>query len=414
MEDERPSKPASEDATPDTPETSESNDSKDLKTAKALEETQATTAELETLSRACIDAFNDRDFSYTSTPSHRAFRSRISPDFQARIENYPSTPLTWPELHQLWRAFAAAEPDCHFRILNMNTDVYGNGKAVVWVEVDARGGQNVHFVRLLEMKWRSPTSHTMSNPSGKVVLYDLPTKQPQCGCWSPNVWKTRMVLNYKKIPYTTTFITHEEITPTLSALGIPANPPKPAGAPGPPVSPYTVPAIQLPDGTAVMDSASIVVKLEELYPEPGLHLENNLHNEIGKVLGQLMMPIMAVCYPLIQRNVLVAETVPGWTAKKEAGFGMSIEELERTKGGEAAWKAAEPGFESLRRFLEENKRDEGPFVCGSQVSYVDFVVASMIESFKRIDGVLYERFCGNAPRAKVVHEACGEWLKEDQ
>lgn len=223
-----------------------------------------------------------------------------------------------------------------------------------------------------------------------------------------------MVLNYKKIPYNSTFITHDEISPTLSALGIPVNPPKPAGAPGPPVSPYTVPAIQLPDGTAVMDSAAIVVKLEELYPEPGLRLENGLHNEINKVLGQLMMPIMAVCYPLIQRNMLVPETVPGWTVKKEAGFGMSIEELERTKGGETAWAAAKPGFESLNRFLEEHKEDEGPFVCGSRISYVDFVVASMAESFKRIEKGLYERFCENAPGVRVVHEACAEWLNEDR
>lgn len=254
----------------------------------------------------------------------------------------------------------------------------------------------------------------MPTTQGKTVLFDLFTKKPEYGCWSPNVWKSRMVLNYKKIPYDTKFLKHHEIEPTLSALGIPANQPKPEGAPGPPVSRYTVPAMQLPDGTAVMDSANIVKKLEELHPEPSLHLENDLHNKVLQVFGPLMAPLMAVCYPRIQRDILLLETVPSWTAKKEAGFGMSIEELEKTKGGETAWKSAEPGLEGMRKFLKVHKKDEGPFVCGSKLSYVDFVLASMMESFKRIGDDLYERLCENVPDLKPLHEACGEWLKEDQ
>lgn len=251
-----------------------------------------------------------------------------------------------------------------------------------------------------------------TSQEGKTILFDLPTKKPEYGCWSPNVWKSRMVLNYKKIPYTTKWVKHDEIEPTLSALGIP---PHGANATGPPtMSKYTVPAIQLPDGIAVMDSAAIVTKLEQLHPQPSLHLDNDLHNQVNKVFGPLIMPIMAICYPCIQRDILVPETVPGWTKKKEAGFGMSIEELESTKGGETAWQAAAPGLEGMNKFLEEHKQDEGPYVCGSQISYVDFVIASMAESFKRISTPLYERLCENVPRVKVVHEACGEWLQEDR
>lgn len=254
----------------------------------------------------------------------------------------------------------------------------------------------------------------MSNSGEKIILYDLPTKKPEYGCWSPNVWKSRMVLNYKKIPYTTHFITHDEIEPVLSSIGIPPNPPKPSGAPGPPVSRYTVPAIKFPNGTAIMDSANIALKLEELQPEPGLHLENGLHDELMKVFGAMMMPLMAICYPCIQRNILLPETVRGWTAKKEANFGMSLQELEETKGGEKAWEAAQPGLEMMRRFLREKKRDEGPFVEGKRVSYVDFWVASMGESFRRIDEGLWERLVRECPDLEVVHGACGEWLREDR
>lgn len=142
MQDEKPSLPISDNTNPDTPE------------IKEAEEKRAIIEELERLSRACIDAFNDHDFSYEKTADRLEFLSRISPKFQARIENYPEKAMTWQELSQLWSAFAEAEPECRFRILDISTDLNANGTANVWIEVDATGVQDVHWIRLLEMKWR--------------------------------------------------------------------------------------------------------------------------------------------------------------------------------------------------------------------------------------------------------------------
>lgn len=54
-----------------------------------------------------------------------------------------------------------------------------------------------------------------------LTLYDVPTKRTDVSSWSLNVWKTRMVLNYKNISYKTVWLKHSEIAPTLSGFGTP-------------------------------------------------------------------------------------------------------------------------------------------------------------------------------------------------
>ena len=49
-----------------------------------------------------------------------------------------------------------------------------------------------------------------------LTLYDIPSKGQKC--WSPNVWKTRLVLHYKQIPYKTEWIEYPEIEPKLKGL----------------------------------------------------------------------------------------------------------------------------------------------------------------------------------------------------
>lgn len=163
-----------------------------------------------------------------------------------------------------------------------------------------------------------------------------------------------------------------------------------------------------------MDSAAIATELEALYPEPSLHLDTGLHEQILPILGQVVVPLIPVFMPRIARDMLVESSVPWFREAREKRFGISLEELERAKGGEQAWVAAQPGFEALRRFLTEHKQDEGPFVLGSQVSYVDFMLVSMAEAFRRIGGDLYEKFVSQDERLREVHQACRKWLGDDQ
>lgn len=248
----------------------------------------------------------------------------------------------------------------------------------------------------------------MSPPT--AILYDLPHKEPNSHtCWSPNVWKTRLALNYKGIPYTSEFIEHPDIESTLSSLGITPNPPTPAGQPGPKQSPYTLPAMRLPDGKYIQDSANIAPELEKQHPEPSLHLENGLHVEAGKLLGRIAFPLLKVLYPTIASNIILPHYKDSWVEKKEAMLGTSMQEFEAS-GGENAWKAAEPGFAALKEFLASNKKDKGPFILGSQVCYGDFIIASMLESMRLIGDRVFEKAVGYDDQLKDLHTACGEWF----
>ena len=50
----------------------------------------------------------------------------------------------------------------------------------------------------------------------EFVLFDIPGKDGLA--WSPNVWKVRAVLNYKKLPYKTEWIEFPDIEPKLKEL----------------------------------------------------------------------------------------------------------------------------------------------------------------------------------------------------
>lgn len=163
-----------------------------------------------------------------------------------------------------------------------------------------------------------------------------------------------------------------------------------------------------------MDSGAIASRLESLYPQPTLRLENGLHQQVGSALGRTMGPLVPVFMPRIARDKLVESSVPWFQEARKERFGMSLDELEQTKGGEQAWEAAQPGFEKLKQFLTDHKQDEGPFVLGSQVSYVDFVLASSMEALRRIGNDMYKRFVSHDERLRELHEACGPWFEGDQ
>ena len=176
---------------------------------------------------------------------------------------------------------------------------------------------------------------------------------------------------------------------------------------------YTVPTVRLPDGSYVMNSISIVEKLEAMYPEPSLHLETNLHEEANTASMEVVIALL----PDLQVNYLrdwLQEPSLSWFAEdRERRFGMTCEELAEQKGGNTAWPAAEAGLKKLQNLLVAHKRDEGPFLMGSTVCYGDFTIAVLFESVKRVGKSDYEKIMSYDDRFKDLHEACKPWLKRD-
>lgn len=50
----------------------------------------------------------------------------------------------------------------------------------------------------------------------EIVLYDLACDKRMC--FSPVVWRIRLMLNYKRIPYKSVFLEFPDIEPTLKQL----------------------------------------------------------------------------------------------------------------------------------------------------------------------------------------------------
>lgn len=239
-----------------------------------------------------------------------------------------------------------------------------------------------------------------------LILYDLARRDP-CSGWSFNPWKTRLVLNYKRIPYRTAWVDHETIGPTLQGLGVSPNTSGQAG------SAYTVPTIRLPDHTYVRDSAVIAEKLEALYPDPSVTFDTETQIQAEQAIAKIAGPLVPVFMPRIARDVIIESSVPFFRETRAKAFGMSLDDLEKARGGVAAWKAAEPGFQALKAVLTEHKRSEGPFIFGREVSYGDFIIVAFMESLSRIGGDLGARMLGVDESFGRLYGACREWVEKD-
>lgn len=186
-------------------------------------------------------------------------------------------------------------------------------------------------------------------------------------------------------------------------------PPNPEGA----FAEYTVPVVKFPDGSYIMDSTAIVPRLEAVNPEPPLPLELDLLKELEPINGKVLGPLVPLIMPAVRRDVLCKESDAWFKKDRERRLGAPEEVYEREKGGEVAWKGAEPGQQQLASFLKAQKRDEGPFILGSAVSYPDFVLAGRVEFIRFIGEDNYERLVRPVEGLRELHEACKPWFERN-
>jgi glutathione S-transferase len=219
----------------------------------------------------------------------------------------------------------------------------------------------------------------------------------------------RLVLNYKGIPYTTEWIDLADIAPRLESYGVKPNPPETAGAAV--GVRYTLPAMKLSDKTFIMDSVKIVTYLESQYPEPTLRLDEGLYEDAQALVFKTAVPLFSEYMPCIRDNLITKHSLPYWKKSREGLFGMPIDEFQKKKGGEKAWEAAEPGLLELTTFLSESKRDDGPYILGSQITYADLVLVAFLESSRRTSEEIFKRVIGFHENIESLYEACSKWLE---
>lgn len=241
-----------------------------------------------------------------------------------------------------------------------------------------------------------------------IILYDLASRTKPNRSWSGNVWKTRLYLNYKSIPYETVWLNHATIASTLQGLGVQ---PAPEGS----MSQYSLPTIQFPnDGHFTMDSAIIAAELEQLHPSPSMHLNPDLEAEAQRALGMISFPLLPVLMPRVGRDIIEEDSIPLFRSGREKRFGMPLEEWEVKKGGEPAWSAAAPGLAALKALLTDKKKDDGPFILGSQVCYADFMVVALLEGLRRIGQDIFDRIVSHDESFVRLHDACKKWMENDR
>lgn len=237
----------------------------------------------------------------------------------------------------------------------------------------------------------------MASTQENIVLFDLASKDGN-KCWSLNPWKTRFVLNFKELPYTTEFLEYPDLQTRLS--------PHLPGADA-----YTSPTIAYTDGSYIADSRAIAAVLERDHPSPPLHLDSEALQRLETLIPDLMSAVRGHYIPKIPVRLLNDASVPYWYRTREAKFGMKLDALDAAEGGD--WAKAAPLLREVTRWLGE---EEGPFFMGDTASYADFVWAGFLIFFRRVGNDKFAALL-EATGDEQVHrrllEAVEPWSRRD-
>ncbi|KAL2008784.1 hypothetical protein VTN00DRAFT_6978 [Thermoascus crustaceus] len=236
--------------------------------------------------------------------------------------------------------------------------------------------------------------------------------------WSPNTLKTRLVLNYKRIPYTQSFISYPDIAPVLKQLSVP---------PLEGVLPYTLPAIihkpsvkSTPSG-AMNDSFPIALHLEEAFPAPtyaSIFPSGDASYSLAVAVDKIFSDVFKKAFPLVVAKVpgiLDERGAKYFYETREKWFGKPLSELgpQSAEEVQAMWKEAEKELEVLVKMLKgpDGKNKEGPFFEGEKASYADFLLLGFLAFFERVNGEIFEKLMSTGDGAfKALWDASKQWV----
>ncbi|CAE6447288.1 unnamed protein product [Rhizoctonia solani] len=217
-----------------------------------------------------------------------------------------------------------------------------------------------------------------------IIFYDLVGVNRTS--FSLNPYKTRLSLDYKGLPYRIEHLEFPDIEPMMKQLGVP------------PVSDthphYTIPMISDPSSdpngkpTYVSDSFKIALYLDDKYPVPKYpaifppgtrSLQHLIMTQYFPTIGTCIGPIFAPLLPRLLDD-------------------RSVEYLNRTRAGimrplpddatSRKWEEAREKFAAFSKSVQLNDgtKDQGPFIMGNTVSFLDFAVGGMVHWIKCLEG----------------------------
>ncbi|KAF8886761.1 hypothetical protein BD779DRAFT_1646039 [Infundibulicybe gibba] len=215
----------------------------------------------------------------------------------------------------------------------------------------------------------------MSSSPNLITLYDIPTTKAET--WSPNVWKVRMTLNYKRIPYQTEWVELSDISEVAKEIGAKPTTPLPDGT-----MLWTCPMLMDPNHlnsegkpTVLSDSNIIVAYLDKMYPERKVIPEGTaaLHNAWTRFIEQnvtmRLFPIVAPFYsPLLSER-----SNEYYIRTREKWFGPLSQICPDVEKG---WAELRAGLDKVAAVLDANGNGEGGDlrVIPGHDSYADFAL----------------------------------------
>ncbi|KAG9698034.1 hypothetical protein KCU95_g2923, partial [Aureobasidium melanogenum] len=238
-----------------------------------------------------------------------------------------------------------------------------------------------------------------SAPLQPIVFYDIAFKAPREETNSaPNPWKTRFTLNFKALPYITTWVPLPDVEKIRRNLQVPACRKYGDGS-----DYYTLPVITDPNTNEnIGDSFDIAVYLQKTYPGSGLDLfpEQKLDYvytpdqpspvPLTDIRGgehdnyaEFNMSVDAV---FTEHVILMAHGMPMDAAGKQV-----FVERAGVDSFDAFAFVGEPRKQmmlSFERKLEGlanifRRDDSGPFVLGAKASYADLIVGAWLRMASR-------------------------------
>ncbi|KAJ7763016.1 hypothetical protein B0H16DRAFT_1311417 [Mycena metata] len=224
--------------------------------------------------------------------------------------------------------------------------------------------------------------HSSSRAAAPViVLYDSPGTRAQT--WVPNIWRIRLILNYKRLPYRTVWVEFPDVEATLRSIGAP---PSSRRADGRAV--YTLPVIVDPTRNAqtptiLSNTNNIAEYLEATYParpvfpEGSRALQTLFVHYIQEIFAKPLLPIMVP----ISHDRLPERTQSHFHGASRAGTPIpgSSHPLPPGAAREHAWQLVKEQFDFLAIVLDKNVGDgDGVVAQGNRVSYADFALCSVL------------------------------------
>jgi glutathione S-transferase len=181
-----------------------------------------------------------------------------------------------------------------------------------------------------------------------VKFYDLLSIHPKTW-WSPNTSKTRLLLNYKNIPYTTIGVHYPDIAETSKKLGL---------SPAPKWPQWSLPIVEY-EGTVVRGSFDIAKFLESKFPERKI-IGDECEHWVEYVTQTVVPAVRPMTTPLI----------PAILDGRDSKFFTETRNVpERQENHEVVVEAMQPMVKGIRN---------GGFIYGKEIHYADLVLGAIL------------------------------------